>query len=163
MRFNYDHNDDDVKDWIDIESRLKSHKKCLNLKELSLTTAAWFEDEEKNKAIQIDNNDNREHDWIDVKSLLKSHQNKTKFVNLKEMSLTMVAWFKYEEKIRQFKAWKNYFQTMCPKIGQANSQPPHCIKLLKKYGMGLDNVSLLFLLSSKHCKRKNIFLPFSSH
>ena len=69
-----------------------------------MTTAAWFEDEEKNKAIQIDNNDNREHDWIDVKSLLKSHQNKTKFVNLKEMSLTMVAWFKYEEKIRQFKA-----------------------------------------------------------
>ena len=48
--------------------------------------------------------EDHEHDWIGVESRLKSHQNKTKFVNLKEMSLTMVAWFKYEEKIRQFKA-----------------------------------------------------------
>ena len=99
-----------------------------------MTTAAWFEDEEKNKAIQIDNNDNREHDWIGVKSLLKSHQNKTKFVNLKEMSLTTVTLFKDEEKNKAIQSVKNYFQTKCPKFGReiilqkANSQPLHCIK-----------------------------------
>ena len=104
-----------------------------------------------------------EHDWIGVESRLKSHQNKTKFVNLKEMSLTTVTLFKDEEKNKAIQSVKNYFQTKCPKFGReiilqkANSQPLHCIKQLKKYGMGLHNVSLCFFIIIKTLREKEYF------
>ena len=53
--------------------------------------------------LHCDCNDYQEHDWIDIESRLKTHQNKTKFLNLKELSLTTVAWFKDEEKNKAIK------------------------------------------------------------